>query len=443
MVDPLSTRDLIKKLGSFLADLTVDRPPARIHAEILDRLRENWQEPDPQLARIYFDEKDFSSVWTAVRNGASLPLNSWDTVVLPVIVYYSSKEMLKPNLQTAIHLWGQARTALSNVLEAGEPEPIVPVYTAAPEPTLDTLALPSPRPIRPEPPVAPPRRAPGRRRRLLAAGLVSLLAALGAVAVVVYDNSKREPIAGTLPRPVPTEAPPSETGEPSASPSAEPSASALVPTISPSPMAPGVVGPAAPHSLTALGRSQTTVKIGWQPPANTGTGGLSHYRIFNGTAEVGSVAGTFFTATGLSPKTAYIFSVMAVNRAGASSPASGGLTVTTLAPATIGTDPGSPISYGTAFRVFGSGWPCTEPAQVRVTLRGMPIAKPLTDSAGNFSVDIEIVADLPAWKIPVIDAGEEVYIVLERDRPETIEVKLVSHPQCAATALAFANVTFS
>ena len=75
----------IKKLGTFLADLTQDKPPDQIHQEILQRLRDPDQDLDHRLAGIYLHVKDFVPIWTAIRNGVSLPASSWETVVLPVV----------------------------------------------------------------------------------------------------------------------------------------------------------------------------------------------------------------------------------------------------------------------------------------------------------------------------------------------------------------------
>ncbi|GIH11403.1 hypothetical protein Rhe02_94700 [Rhizocola hellebori] len=450
MVDPLSTRDLIKRLGTFLADLTSDRAAARIHADIAERLRETWQEPDPQLSGIYLDDKDFSSVWTAIRNGASLPINSWDTVVLPVIVYYSRKESLKPNLQTAIHLWGQARSSLSNVLE-GPSEPIVPVYEVMAEQTLDTLALPPSVPIPPERATTPRARRSGRR--WLVAAVASVLVALAAVAVVLYDNATKEPYAGTLPRNVttgyPTSSPdtsPSPSLEPSESPTPEPS----MPPVQATSMAPGVVAPSSPRSLASIGKTHNTAKLGWQPPASAGTGGLSHYRIFKGAAEIGTAMSASFTVTGLTPKTTYVFSVLAVNHAGASSQPSNAVSVTTDAPSappgpqpTVATSPASPISYGLGFSVVGENWPCTAPAQVEVYLDGAWIAVVNTDTKGHFEAQIDVIDDLPNSKVAIVDPqrpGE--YLILKPNMPTPLKAILRSHSQCSSTAVATGSVTF-
>jgi hypothetical protein len=457
VVDPLSTRDLIRRLGTFLADLTKDRPAARIHADIIARLRETQQDPDPQLSGIYFDDKDFTSVWTAIRNGASLPVSSWDTVVLPVIVYYSTKDTLKPNLETAIHLWGQARTSLSNVLEAAPAQsPIVPVYEVVEEQTLDTLGLPLTAPLPPERPIRPRGRRARARRRWLVAALVSVLAVLGAVGVVLYDNANKEPYAGTLPRNETTAYP---TAEPSTSlsPSAEPSPTAsptpdpsLLPTTPPTPP-PGVVAPTPPRGLVATGKSQTTASLGWQPPSDAGTRGLSHYRVFKGGAEIGTAMGNSFTATGLTPKTTYAFSVLAVNRAGASSSPSNPVSVTTDAPPTtpppaptLGTAPGSPIPYGTAFSVVGNNWPCSAPAKVEVYLDDALIAMPATNSMGQFSISIEVIWDIPNAMVHVVDPERpDDYVILSRGTPMPLKAVLRSHPQCTSTAVQHGSVTFN
>ncbi|MFF0750336.1 chitinase [Streptomyces sp. NPDC004267] len=71
--------------------------------------------------------------------------------------------------------------------------------------------------------------------------------------------------------------------------------------------------PATPTGLTAGTATATTVPLAW--PAVTGA---DAYRVYQGGTLVATVTGTSYTATGLTPSTAYSFQVSAANSAGES-----------------------------------------------------------------------------------------------------------------------------
>jgi hypothetical protein len=281
--------------------------------------------------------------------------------------------------------------------------------------------------------------------------MVSVLVVLAAVGVVLYGNATKEPYVGTLPRTITTGQPsaqPSTSTSPTESPIASPTADPSMLPMTPSPLPPGVVAPTAPRALASTGKTQTTATLSWQPPANAGTGGLSRYRVFKGMAEIGTALGTSFTATGLTPKTTYGFSVLAVNHAGASSPPSNSVAVTTdpTPPPTppdakVWVDPGSEVSYGLAFSIVGGSWPCTASAQIDIYMANMLIAKASTDANGRFEVWPEVITEPTHAKIPVLGPSGD-YLVLQRDKPETVRAVLTSQPQCSATAVRTTTVTF-
>jgi hypothetical protein len=74
----------------------------------------------------------------------------------------------------------------------------------------------------------------------------------------------------------------------------------------------------APQGLRS-GGTPTTAAI---PLVWTSVAGASGYVVYRGSAQLGTVTGTSYTATGLSPNTAYTFTVRATNTGGALSPAS-------------------------------------------------------------------------------------------------------------------------
>ncbi|WP_442956415.1 fibronectin type III domain-containing protein [Paenibacillus sp. YIM B09110] len=90
--------------------------------------------------------------------------------------------------------------------------------------------------------------------------------------------------------------------------------------------------PTAPTGLTSPAKTSTSVDLSWT--ASTDNVGVTGYEIYRGTTLAGTTTGaTTFAATGLSPSTAYSFTVKAKDAAGNVSAASSALSVTTNAPA--------------------------------------------------------------------------------------------------------------
>ncbi|TQS30812.1 chitinase [Microbispora sp. KK1-11] len=90
--------------------------------------------------------------------------------------------------------------------------------------------------------------------------------------------------------------------------------------------------PGAPANLRATAKTTKTVMLAWDA-ATPGSLPITTYEVYNGSALAATVTGTSATVTGLTPKTAYTFTVRAKDRKGNPSPASGALTVTTNDPA--------------------------------------------------------------------------------------------------------------
>lgn len=92
--------------------------------------------------------------------------------------------------------------------------------------------------------------------------------------------------------------------------------------------APDTQAPTAPSSLAASNVTQTTLALSWN--ASTDNVGVTGYDVFQGSTNLGSVAGTSANITGLSPATAYSFRVRAHDAAGNNSGFSNTVNVTTL-----------------------------------------------------------------------------------------------------------------
>ncbi|HSD13388.1 MAG TPA: GEVED domain-containing protein [Flavobacterium sp.] len=108
--------------------------------------------------------------------------------------------------------------------------------------------------------------------------------------------------------------------------------------------------PTAPTSLTASGTTATTTNLSWT--ASTDNVGVTGYDVYRGATLLGTVATTTYNVTGLTPSTAYSFSIKAKDAAGNVSAASNTVNVTTLAAtATYCTSQGNSISDESIGRV--------------------------------------------------------------------------------------------
>lgn len=87
--------------------------------------------------------------------------------------------------------------------------------------------------------------------------------------------------------------------------------------------------PTAPTNLTSTGKTSSSVSLSWG--ASSDNVGVTGYDVYAGSNQVLSVSGTSATVSGLSPSTAYSFTVKARDAAGNTSAASNSVSVTTSA----------------------------------------------------------------------------------------------------------------
>ncbi|HEX6684284.1 MAG TPA: fibronectin type III domain-containing protein [Candidatus Limnocylindrales bacterium] len=416
----------IKRLGTFLADLTQDKPPDQIHAEILVRLRDPQLDLDHRLAGIYLHVKDFVPIWTAIRNGVSLPASSWETVVLPVVVHFSPATNVKPNLESVTSLFLTARgTRALDADPAPDPPPLLdeaferqtPPPPVPPPPTVPPTvrsAKPSTEPEREparEPEAAAAERAvvaarTGRRWVPQAAAVT--VVALAALALwtgrdiggggATFSALSPDPVTTTpsvTPSPTPSPTP-SETSTASPTPGvAQPAAQTSGP-----PRVPG-----APTGLTSPRQDRTSITLSWRAPRDASN--VAFYKVFRDGTATAQTSSTAATVTGLSPGTAYTFSVRAYNRSGQQSPLSNSITVQTPADPVLPPPPtfNAPdnVAFGSVFSVHGSNWPCTE-VEIRITGRLVEIGKAPSGSF-NEQIDVHDIAEVPGW-VTDISSGE-------------------------------------
>ncbi|MCW2880549.1 MAG: coagulation factor 5/8 type domain protein, partial [Sphaerisporangium sp.] len=111
--------------------------------------------------------------------------------------------------------------------------------------------------------------------------------------------------------------------------------------------------PTAPGNLAATAKTSTSVSLSWS--ASTDNVGVTGYQVLRGGTVVAPVSGTSYTVTGLSPATAYTFTVTAQDAAGNTSPASNAVTVTTDAAANANLARGKATSESGHTQSYGSG----------------------------------------------------------------------------------------
>ncbi|MCX5299923.1 carbohydrate binding domain-containing protein [Streptomyces sp. NBC_00193] len=109
--------------------------------------------------------------------------------------------------------------------------------------------------------------------------------------------------------------------------------------------------PTVPGSLTATGKTSTTASLSWN--ASTDNVGLNGYDVYQGGTKVATSGTTSATVSGLTPSTAYAFTVRARDAAGNTSAASNTVNVTT----DTGTTPPAGFKQAAPYLYLGWGNP--------------------------------------------------------------------------------------
>ncbi|WP_309109730.1 glycosyl hydrolase family 18 protein [Saccharothrix sp.] len=113
------------------------------------------------------------------------------------------------------------------------------------------------------------------------------------------------------------------------------------------------VPPTAPTNLASPVKTTKTVSLTWNA-SSPGSLPIAGYEVYNGTALATTVTGTTATVTGLTPNTAYTFTVKAKDTKGTLSGASNQLAVTTNNPADDTTPPTAPGNLRSTAKDAGS-----------------------------------------------------------------------------------------
>ncbi|MGW1770202.1 carbohydrate binding domain-containing protein [Streptomyces sp. NPDC002104] len=109
--------------------------------------------------------------------------------------------------------------------------------------------------------------------------------------------------------------------------------------------------PTVPGSLTSTGKTSTTASLSWS--ASTDNVGVNGYDVYQGATKVATSGTTSATVTGLTPSTAYAFTVRARDAAGNTSAASNTVNVTT----DTGTTPPAGFKQAAPYLYLGWGNP--------------------------------------------------------------------------------------
>ncbi|MFF0415423.1 glycoside hydrolase family 6 protein [Kitasatospora sp. NPDC004745] len=132
----------------------------------------------------------------------------------------------------------------------------------------------------------------------------------------------------------------------------------------------GDTGPTVPGGLAVTGVTSTSVSLSWT--ASSDPAGVTGYSVYRNGAKVATVAATGYTDTGLSPATAYQYTVTALGAAGKVSAPSAAVTGTTTSSGGGGS---SGCSAGYA---VGNDWGSGFTAGVTVTNTGSTATKSWT-----------------------------------------------------------------
>jgi chitodextrinase len=164
--------------------------------------------------------------------------------------------------------------------------------------------------------------------------------------------------------------------------------------------------PAAPANLTATATGPTAVSLSWQ--ASTDNVGVTGYAISRGSAVIATVSGstTSYADSGLTPGTAYAYTVTASDAAGNVSPPSAPASATTQADTTPPTAPGTPVATSVASSQVGLSWTASTDNVGVVGYRVIRNGSVLASVAGTTYTDTTVSPSTAyAYQIVAYDAA--------------------------------------
>ncbi|MFJ6519734.1 chitinase [Streptomyces filamentosus] len=147
--------------------------------------------------------------------------------------------------------------------------------------------------------------------------------------------------------------------------------------------------PATPTGLAAGSPTSTTVPLSWPAVA-----GATSYKVYRGATAVGTVTGTSYTATGLTPSTAYSFQVSAVNSAGESAK-SAAVTATTTSGGGAELPARALVGYLHASFANGSGYTRMADVPDSWDVINLAFGEPTSVTSGDIRFKLCPVAECP------------------------------------------------
>jgi len=156
--------------------------------------------------------------------------------------------------------------------------------------------------------------------------------------------------------------------------------------------------PTAPTSFTATAASSTSINLSWAAPSSNGGGAITGYTLKNGATTVYTGTGTSITQTGLTPATAYSYTVLATNSVGDGPTASASATTSAGVPSAPSLSSNynyyESISYPTA--------PYEPDEVVNYRTWNMQASTPNNNGSGITSMNLETSYNGVNWNLQVI-----------------------------------------
>jgi chitodextrinase len=166
--------------------------------------------------------------------------------------------------------------------------------------------------------------------------------------------------------------------------------------------------PGAPGAITATAITDRSVTLAW--PAATDNVGVTGYKIFRNSVQVGTSATASYTDSGLTPSTAYTYAVVAYDAAGNQSTASPNKAVTTQAADTVAPGaPGAPTASAITSSSLALAWAAATDnygvAQYQVFRNGVQVG---VSSGATFADSGLTPATAYSYTVKALDAAGNV-----------------------------------
>jgi len=176
--------------------------------------------------------------------------------------------------------------------------------------------------------------------------------------------------------------------------------------------------PSAPTNLASPSKTSTSVSLTWT--AATDNVGVNGYQIFNGTTQVATSTTTSATVSGLTPSTAYSFTVKAQDSDGNLSTASNAVSVTTSAAGPIAINVGGDTTGSFVADAYFSGGTTYSNTATVTAPSDVPAAIFNSERYGPFTYTLTGYAPGSAWNVTLYFA--ETYLTAAGQRAFNVSI---------------------